>query len=145
MQVHFPPPQFKLRHQARGTELFDSWRHKWVLLTPEEWVRQNLAAWLQEVQGVPAAMIAMERKITVGDRSRRFDIVVYSAGFKPWMLVECKRPEVPLTDAVMNQALAYTSVLQVPYLMLSNGLQHFCWHLARPHPLLLINFPEYNI
>lgn len=108
----------------------DPFRRKSVRLTPEEWVRQHLARYLVAA-GYPQGLIAVEKAIRVGSRTQRFDIVVFDRHNRPFMLVECKRPEQKLTPDTLNQAARYNTVLGAPYLMISNGRKHY---LCRVHP-----------
>ena len=108
-------------------EIFDPLRKRWLVLTPEEWVRQNLLQWLVQVQQIPAALIALEKMIVVADRKRRFDVVVYDRQHAPWLLIECKAPDILLNDKVLQQALSYLSKVPAQLLMISNGQQHLCW------------------
>ena len=96
-------------------------RRRWVALTPEEWVRQCTIQHLH-TSGYPLEVMQVEGSITVNGMNRRCDIVVYREG-KPWMIVECKKCEIPITQKVCDQACRYNTVLQVPYLVLTNGRQ----------------------
>lgn len=104
-------------------EVFDPVRRRWVALTPEEWVRQHTLVRLHEDYGYPLELMQVEGAITVNGQSRRCDIVTYSRDGRPRMIVECKRPDVPLTQKVCDQVCRYNTVLQVPYLLLTNGKQ----------------------
>lgn len=127
IQIDFPEPSFRLRETAEVREIFDPLRKKWLVLTPEEWVRQNLLQWLIQVQHIPTALIALEKMIVVSDRKRRFDIVVFNRQHEPWLLIECKAPDIALNDKVLQQALSYLSKVPAHLLMISNGQQHLCW------------------
>lgn len=102
-------------------EVFDPVRRRWVALTPEEWVRQHTILRLHAA-GYPLELMQVEGAIAVNGMTRRCDIVVYRDG-RPWMIVECKKCEIPLTQRVCDQACRYNTVLQVPYLILTNGRQ----------------------
>lgn len=103
-------------------EVFDPVRRRWVALTPEEWVRQGTILRLHRDRGYPLEVMQVEGAITVNGMTRRCDIVVHRDS-RPWMIVECKKSDVPLTQKVCDQACRYNTVLQVPYLMLTNGRQ----------------------
>ena len=105
-------------------QVFCEWRHRWVRLTPEEWVRQQLLHRLTEMD-YPASLIAVETAITVGEAKKRCDAVVYDRAMKPLMLIECKAETVALTQKTLDQALTYNRRLNVPYLVLNNGPQTF--------------------
>ena len=103
-------------------QIFCEWRHRWVRLTPEEWVRQQLLHRLVELE-YPASLIAVETAITIGQAKKRCDAVVYNRFMAPIMLIECKAETVPLTQKTLDQALTYNRRLNVPYLVLHNGPQ----------------------
>ena len=107
-------------------EIFCDWRHRWVRLTPEEWVRQQLLHVLVEQFGYPASLIAVEAAITVGEAKKRCDAVVYNRVMQPLMIIECKAETVPLTQKTLDQAITYNRKLNVPWLLLHNGVQTIC-------------------
>ncbi len=108
--------------EANGKEwICDEARKKWVLLTPEEWVRQNFLQYLVQVMHYPVSLIAIEKEIFLGDVKKRFDIVVYNKKHTPWMIVECKEMKTALDKKVLDQALRYNITLQVPYIVITNG------------------------
>ncbi len=129
--MDFPPPEEGAVFVRQGQwYVHDPFRRKNVRLTPEEWVRQHLARYLVAA-GYPQGLIAVEKAINVGGRSQRFDLVVFDRRNRPFLLVECKRPEQKLTPETLNQAARYNTVLGAPYLMVSNGRKHY---LCRVHP-----------
>ena len=109
-------------------QIFCEWRHKWVRLTPEEWVRQQLLHYLVEQMDYPASLIAVETSITVGEVKKRCDAVVYDQEAKALMLIECKAETVPLTQKTLDQAITYNRKLNVPYVLLYNGVQSIWIH-----------------
>lgn len=104
-------------------QIFCAWRHRWVRLTPEEWVRQQLLHRMVEQLNYPASLIAVETAIRVGEVQKRCDAVVYNRNMMPYVLIECKAETVPLTQKTLDQALTYNRKLNVPYLLLHNGPQ----------------------
>lgn len=114
--------EIQVRESEGRREVFDPVRRRWVALTPEEWVRQNTLLRLHCEGGYPMEVMQVEGSITVNGMTRRCDIVVYDNG-QPWMIVECKKSEIPITQKVCDQACRYNTVLRVPYLMLTNGRQ----------------------
>ena len=105
-------------------QIFCEWRHRWVRLTPEEWVRQQLLHRLVEQLGYPASLIAVEAAFQMPNgKNFRADAVVYDRQTEPLMLIECKAETVPLTQKTLDQALTYNRLLNVPYLLLNNGPQ----------------------
>lgn len=116
----------RLRQADGKATIFDPVRKKWLVLTPEEHVRQYMLGYLVQALGYPASLLAVEKTIKVGNMNKRFDIVVYSRDHKPWMLVECKAPEVPVNEKTMQQLLSYQRTMQCSYWLLTNGHQTFC-------------------
>ena len=105
-------------------EVLDPVRRRWVALTPEEGVRQQTIQMLHVQYGYPYELMQVEGSITLNGMTRRCDIVVYGRAVRPMMIVECKQADVPLTQKVLDQASRYNLVLQVPYLYVTNGMQH---------------------
>ncbi len=120
----------RIRETDRGDEIFDPYRKKWVYLTPEEWVRQSLLAYLVHRMQYPSTLIAVERGLKVGELNRRFDAVIFNRAGKPYMLIECKAPGEKIEDAAISQLLAYQTTLGALFLMLSNGHTTRCWQVA---------------
>ncbi len=116
----------KLKQVSNRPYVFDVIRKKWVLLTPEEHVRQHVIHHLTTVLNYPSALIAVERKILVGKLAKRFDIVVFDRNHKPWMLIECKEPAVDINEKTLYQLISYHSAIPCKYWLLSNGHQNFC-------------------
>ena len=112
----------RTRLQNDKEQIFCEWRHRWVRLTPEEWVRQQLLHRLVEQLGYPPSRIAVEQAITVGEAHKRCDAVIYDNTMQPIMLIECKAETVPLTQKTLDQAIVYNRKLNVPYLLLHNGV-----------------------
>jgi len=124
IDIAFPKPAFKIKEQKDKEYIFDEIRKQWILLTPEEWVRQNFLQYLQQVKSYPSSLIAIEREISLGELKKRCDIVVYKDA-KPWMIVECKEMQVKLTEAVLKQILNYNISLNVSYLVITNGKETY--------------------
>lgn len=111
----------RTRINQNKEQIFCDWRKRWVRLTPEEWVRQQLLHRLVEQLGFPASLIAVEVPITVGEVHKRCDAVVYDNDLHPLLLIECKAETVPLTQKTLDQAVIYNRKLNVPFLLLHNG------------------------
>lgn len=107
-------------------EVLDPVRRRWVALTPEEWVRQNVILHLTQRLGYPKELLSVECAITLNGLTRRCDIVAFNRQMQPMMIVECKQPEVAITQRVADQACRYNLVLGVPYLLLTNGRKSLC-------------------
>lgn len=143
IKIDYPAWQPKIKKDKDKEFIFDDIRKQWIMLTPEEWVRQNFLQYLVQVKKYPSSLIAVEKEIRLGDLVKRFDIVVYDSNTNPWMIVECKEMQVALTGAVLNQALLYNITLKVPYIVITNG--SFCYGFAlNSGGLLELNdLPEY--
>ncbi len=109
--------------------VFDPLRRKHVALTPEETVRQAFVSFLIQERGYPSSLLANEVRLTVGEKTLRADTVVYSRELLPLMLIEYKAPSVPINEKVILQASAYNTLLRVPYIVVSNGVSHYCLHI----------------
>ena len=125
-QLNLPPYPFRFRKTNGQDEIFDKTRRRYVSLTAEEWVRQHFLMYLHLHLGYPLSTMAVEKSIKVNRMPRRFDIVVYIRSGKPGMLVECKAPEIELTQDVLDQAGRYNLSLNVPYIIITNGMKHLC-------------------
>lgn len=125
-QLNFPSYELKLGGSALRPEVYDPVRRRFVALTPEEWVRQHTIAYLSEGLGYPQSLIAVEGSLTLNDLKKRFDILLYNTKGQPVLLVECKAPNVKITQAVFDQAARYNMAFKVSLLFITNGLQHYC-------------------
>ena len=139
---HYP---FRFRTSGQSKEIFDTLRRKYVALTPEEWVRQHFIMFLTEELKYPAGFISIEKGLVVNTRKKRADIVIHDANGKPWMIVECKAPSVKLTENAFYQAAAYHLKLQVKYLVVTNGLTHFCCKFEQDSFVFNDGFPGFEI
>jgi len=130
MNLNLPKYGFKTRKNPSGKiEIFDEYRKKYVIITPEEWVRQNFIKYLVEEKNYPASLIAIEKGIKVLGMQKRFDAVVFDRKGKPIVLIEFKSTDVEIDQKVMEQISRYNLNLQVAYLIVSNGLTHYCCHI----------------
>lgn len=129
IQLNFPPADLRIRQQNDRMEVFDPLRRKFVQLTNEEWVRQNLINYLATDRKVPMTMMASERGLLVNKMPKRFDLLIFSSNGSPIMIVECKAPHVTVNEDVFYQAARYNITLQVDYLLITNGLEHHCIHV----------------
>ncbi len=120
-------PAFNARVERVKNEfrIFDTIRKKFVVLTPEEWVRQHFINFLVNENKYPSSLISIERGHRLNTLQNRTDIVVHNKEGKPWLLVECKAPEINLTEAVFFQALRYHQKLNVDYIVITNGFKHY--------------------
>jgi len=122
-------PEATLQLSAGGDKVFDPLRRKYVALTPEEYVRQHFTAFLISHRGYPAGLMANEVGITLNGTSRRCDTVVFDRTGRPLMIVEYKAPSVAVSQRTFDQIVRYNMVLHTRYLIVSNGLRHYCCHI----------------
>lgn len=120
ISINYPEYPFKIQKEAEKDCIFDPLRKSWVVLTPEEWVRQNFIQFLIQVKQYPAALIAIEKNIQLGELKKRFDIIVYKND-APWILIECKEANVSITEKTLEQILQYQQVVEADYLVMTNG------------------------
>ena len=126
MQLNLPEHQFTIKKGATGLSIFDTLRSKFVALTPEEWVRQNFVAFLIHHKQFPKALMGNEIALVQNDIKRRCDTLVADREGNPFAIVEYKAPSIEITQKVFDQIVRYNMVLRAKYLMVSNGLQHYC-------------------
>ncbi len=127
ISLNLPSYDIKPRSQGDGLQIHDFLRRRYVALTPEEWVRQHFTHFLVEHLGYPASLMANEVSLSLNGVTRRCDTVLYSHTIgRPRVIIEYKAPDVALTQEVFNQISSYNIILRAEYLMVSNGLQHYC-------------------
>lgn len=127
--LNLPKTDLRIAKQGQKLAVYDILRRKYVALTPEEWVRQHFVHYLISYKGFPAALMGTEVPLRLGSVQKRCDCVCYDRHMRPLVIVELKAPTVPLSQKVMDQICRYNMALHVPYLILSNGLQHVCAHI----------------
>ena len=147
MEINLPSYEIKLREQGGKREIFDFLRRRYVALTPEEWVRQHFVHYLVEHKGYPKGLLANELELRVGEKHLRCDTVLYNNELQPVMIVEYKAPDIAITQRVFDQITVYNMLLHVDYLVVSNGLQHYCCRMdyaRRSYEFLrdIPNFPD---
>ncbi len=145
-RLNLPPFEIKLRGTKAQPQIFDILRKKYIALTPEEWVRQHFVHFLVEHKGYPAALMANEIQLKVGEKTLRADSVLYSRELKPRMIIEYKAPHIPITQKVFDQISIYNMLLHVDYLVVSNGLQHYICKMDYNDKkyLFLEDIPDYK-
>jgi hypothetical protein len=125
--VSFPEPVFRLKKEKDVEFIFDDIRKQWLVLNEEEWVRQNFVQYLIQTLHYPAAFIAIEKEIMLGELKKRFDILVYDRDHRPWMMIECKATAINLNDAAFQQVLRYNISVPVSFLVITNGHYTYGW------------------
>lgn len=123
--LQFPSYTFRFKSNENKIAIFDEIRKKFVILTPEEWVRQHVVQFLLTEKKYPKSLVNCEKLLKIKDMKKRYDIVGYHSNGRIQLLVECKAPEVKITQSVFDQIARYNLVLKADYLMVTNGLQHF--------------------
>lgn len=126
-RLNLPETEIRVRTRNGRKELWDDIRKKWLVCTPEEWVRQNFIGFLTGKRGVNPLYIKQEQLISFNGTDLRADIVVYGKDSNPQMVVECKAPEVKLDRQTLEQVCRYNMMLKVPYFCITNGLAHYCF------------------
>lgn len=129
--LNFPVYAFDVRTREEDSKryIYDFVRHKYVRLTPEEWVRQHTVRYLVEAHDCPPGLIAVEKTFALNGLSKRADVVVYDRRGRPVLVAECKAPTIALQQETFDQAARYNMVLRAPHLLVTNGLEHFACHV----------------
>lgn len=143
-KLNFPESKFRINDIEGKLSIYDVVRRKFVALTPEEWVRQNCIHFLNNSKGFSTNLMGVEKGFDLNGKKLRFDIVAYSNSGMPKMLVECKAPEVKLTQATVDQIVVYNMKLNVPLLMMTNGLTHIFCRVTDKGFSFLRDLPSYQ-
>lgn len=144
IKIEFPKEQPKIRQRLGTNEIFDIIRKKWLVLTPEEWVRQNILQFLLLKKDYPASLIAIEKEIKLGELKKRCDIVVYNRNSKPWMIIECKEMNVSLSQKTIDQISRYHITLPAKFLIISNGSYCFGFEKKEDQFIQINDFPDFE-
>ncbi|MBN4082860.1 MAG: restriction endonuclease subunit R [Lutibacter sp.] len=144
--LNFPTYKFKIKNTKKKYAIFDIIRKKYVSLTPEEWVRQHIIHYLVEEKNYPISLIAIEKKITINNLTKRTDILVFNTEGLPHIIVECKAPSIKISQNSFDQISRYNLNLNANYLMVSNGFNHYyCkMDLKNEQFVFLNDIPNYN-
>lgn len=145
-QLNLPPYEVRLKEADGHQQIFDVLRRRYVALTPEEWVRQHFVHFLMEHKHYPKGLLGNEIELRIGEKRMRCDTVLYDKTLQPQMIVEYKAPEIEITQRVFNQITAYNMILRVDYLIVSNGLQHYCCRMNKEQHRyeFLREIPDYS-
>jgi hypothetical protein len=146
IKLNFPDYQYSIKSKENKSYIFDPIRKKWLVLNPEEWVRQNCVQFLINEKKFPIGLLQVEKKIEVFNTVKRYDLVVFNTEKKISLLVECKSPSVKITQEAFDQIARYNTVIQSEYLMLTNGLDHFYYQMdfKKKKYIYLTDLPTYN-
>ena len=144
--MNFPVYSFRFKNSENKVSIFDEIRKKFILLTPEEWVRQHVVQFLLQDKKYPKSYINVEKLIKINDLSKRYDGVVFQPNGEIFLLIECKAPEVQISQQTFDQIARYNLVLKAKYLMVTNGLNHyFCqMDFENEKYVFLKELPEYS-
>lgn len=143
--LNFPEINARFQKNDAGIlQIFDIVRKKFVVLSPEEWVRQHILHYIIAFKEVPLSMISVEKQLILNGTKRRTDVVLYNNQLKPVMIIECKAPDVPVDQSTINQILRYNLTLKVPFIFISNGKNHISLHVSEEIPKILKEFPNYH-
>lgn len=141
-QLNFPPVRLRARRRGDAVEVWDGLRGIYLVLTPEEWVRQHLIAYLVASCGVQAKRIVQEYAVALNGQPQRADVVVVGDEAEPLLLAECKAPDISVSERTLAQAVRYNSVLGARWIVLTNGLRHYCWEYRGGRYEQLAGFPD---
>lgn len=145
-KLNLPSYTFKLKSNENKTLIFDKWRKKYLVLTPEEWVRQHFVEFLITEKKYPVSLIAIEKQVTINNLKKRTDIVVFSSDGTPNIIVECKAPQIKIAQDTFDQIARYNLKLKANYLIVTNGLQHYFCKLDTENEtyIFLKDIPDYK-
>ena len=144
IKIEYPAYDFKIRKEENTELIFDAMRKRWLILTREEWVRQNFLQYIVQVKNYPVSLIAIEKEIYLGELRKRCDIVVYSREMLPWMIIECKEMNEQLNTKVLDQILRYHITLSAKYLVVTNGSYCFGFEKKEGQFYEIDELPEYG-
>ncbi|HEX9978997.1 MAG TPA: type I restriction enzyme HsdR N-terminal domain-containing protein [Flavobacterium sp.] len=123
--LNFPPCEFRFKNSENKTAVFDAIRKKFVILTPEEWVRQHVVTFLMRDKKYPLSLINVEKLLRINGLTKRYDVVVFNPDGSVLVLVECKAPEIRISQSTFDQIARYNMTLEAKFLMVTNGLNHY--------------------
>lgn len=141
-ELNFPAIRLRARRRAEAVEVWDELRSMYLVLTPEEWVRRHLIAYLVSHCGVQPKRIVQEYPVALNGQPQRADVVVVGDDAAPLLLAECKGPDIPVDKKTFSQAVRYNSVLGARYLVLTNGRVHYCYEFREGRYCRLADFPN---
>lgn len=124
LSLNFPEFEFKIQESEGKLSIFDSLRKKYLILTPEEWVRQHMICFLVRHRDYPKGLFSLEKEVMYNSLQKRFDILVFDRDGSPFLLIECKAPEVNLSKKTVEQVAIYNKTIGAAYMGISNGKQH---------------------
>ena len=147
IKLNLPTYIFKLKSKENKTLIFDKLRKKYMVLTPEEWVRQHFVHFLIDKKNYPTSLIALEKQLTINNRKKRTDILVFNTEGTPEIIVECKAPTIKITQDTFDQIARYNLKLKANFLIVTNGLDHFYCKMDFENEtyIFLKEIPDYKL
>jgi len=144
--LNLPKYAIKMERKGDKVQIWDIIRQKYLILTPEEWVRQHFIHYLIEHKGYPIALLANEVTLKLNGTTKRCDTVLYTSTLVPRMIIEYKAPQIPITQSVFDQIRRYNLTFKVDYLIVSNGLKHYCCQMdyEKKTYIFLKEIPNYK-
>lgn len=143
IKLNLPAFDYKIKKADGKVWIFDGIRKKYVVLTPEEWVRQHVVQYMLNQLKYPKSLIKVEASLTYNSLDKRADVVVFDREGKPWMIVECKAPDLKLTQVVAMQVATYNTSLQAPFVVITNGMLVYCFEI-QPEIKSLAELPVFS-
>ena len=145
-KLNFPSYSFRFKNNQNKIAVFDELRKKFIILTPEEWVRQHCVKFLQTEKEYPSSLINVEKQLKLAGLTKRYDIVVFEPDGKIKIIVECKAPSVKITQETFDQIARYNLSLNADLLMVTNGMEHFFCRMdyENENYIFLKDLPEYS-
>ena len=144
--LNLPTYNFKLKNSQNKTLIFDKLRKKYVVLTPEEWVRQHFVHFLIDQKKYPETLIAIEKQLTINNLKKRTDLLIFNTDGKPEVIIECKAPSIKISQKTFDQIARYNLQLKAEFLIVTNGLTHFYCKMDFKNKtyIFLKNLPDYK-
>ena len=145
-RLNLPTYNFKFKSSENKTLIFDKLRKKYVVLTPEEWVRQHFVHFLIDQKRYPETLIAIEKQLTINNLKKRTDILIFNSDGKPEVIIECKAPSIKISQKTFDQIARYNLQLKAEFLIVTNGLTHFYCKMDFKNKtyIFLKNLPDYK-
>lgn len=144
LKLNIPPADIRIENRLGRLHVWDYIRCRWVVLTPEEWVRQQFSHWMTDLLGYPQARLGHEIGLSLNGMSLRADAVFYDMHGSPLIIMEFKAPHIAISQKTFDQICRYNHVMHVPYLIVSNGMQHYCCHISDDGIHFLKDIPDYR-
>jgi hypothetical protein len=145
IKIEFLKDKISTQQREGINEIFDVVRKKWVVLSPEEWVRQNILQYLLVIKKYPRALMAVEKEIKLGELKKRCDVVIYNRQSEPWMIIECKEMNVMLSHKTILQILRYHITLQSKFLVITNGSFSHGFEKKEGKFIEINTFPDFEV